>query len=69
MRVYKLSCEEIPFSAWQTPWNPTSHVPMELWLKDELTPEERLRLKSMGNIVVPKQAALGACVLAKMQDV
>jgi hypothetical protein len=38
------------------PWNPHSEVPLHKWLSDSQTAEDKDRLVTMGNIVVPLQA-------------
>ena len=57
-----------PVGEWaREAWNPEAKLPMFRWLNAEQTDRERDRLKTLGNLVVPRQAALAAHVLAQMQ--
>lgn len=50
----------------QKEWNPSSKVAMEDWLDPNLDEESRLRLRAIGNIVVPCQAAMGFSILSEV---
>ena len=47
-------------------WNPRSKVPLSQWLAHSQNVEDKARLDSMGNIVVPIQATKALSVLAQM---
>lgn len=49
------------------PWNALNEVPISEWLTPAQTPHDRLRLKCMGNIVVPAQAYHASRMLARME--
>ena len=49
------------------PWNALNEVPLSSWLTHAQTPNERMRLKCMGNIVVPIQAYQASRMLARME--
>ena len=60
-------CEELPLSEWaKTEWNTQSKIPFHSWLQPERSEEEKERLAAMGNLVVPRQASLGASILSKL---
>lgn len=48
-------------------WNPMNKVPLHEWLLDSQTPQDKLRLGCMGNIVVPLQARQAGRVLSSVQ--
>lgn len=47
-------------------WNPRSKVPLSQWLDHSQNVEEKARLDTMGNIVVPIQATKALSILAHM---
>lgn len=50
----------------QKEWNPNSKVAVEDWLDQNLDEESKLRMRSIGNIVVPCQAAMGFSILSEV---
>ena len=48
------------------PWNPLCEVSFDKWLVDSHCAESKERIKMMGNIVIPPQAAAGMAVLARV---
>ena len=53
------------FDAWSTAeWNPEAEVPMEDFLVQSISDEDKERLGVLGNVVVPPQASLAAAVLS-----
>ncbi|CAK9016066.1 unnamed protein product, partial [Durusdinium trenchii] len=58
---------DVDFQSWASAeWNPDSNVPLSEWLLDSRSDEEQLRMNCLGNIVVPRQAALGVCALNQL---
>lgn len=55
------------FSQWaKQSWNPEAQIPLFKWLVHARSEEEKNRIHTLGNLVVPRQAALSAFVLGKM---
>ena len=71
---FNLSChfsffftQDKTFQHWaEEEWNPESHTPLAEWLVDDRTQEQQERFHSLGNVVVPRQASLGAFTLGKI---
>lgn len=56
-----------PLDAWvDQPWNSLNAVPKEQWLVHAVDQQDRQRLKTLGNIVIPAQASLAASILARL---
>ena len=49
------------------PWNSENFVPKQLFLQHEQTVEDRERLHTMGNIVIPQQAYAAVACLSVMK--
>lgn len=49
------------------PWNADSSLPVEEWLTEFQSEQDRQRLKTMGNLVVPLQAAKALSVLSHVR--
>ena len=45
-------------------WNPGSQIPLRNWMQDTQCPEDKARLKAVGNIVFPKSAQLALHIIA-----
>lgn len=45
-------------------WNPINRVPVKDWLEHNMDAESKLRMQTMGNMVVPMQASLGIAALS-----
>ena len=59
--------EQKPLEWWvQQEWNPLAKRPLHTWLDHERSEEDKCRMSAMGNLVVPRQASLGACVLSRL---
>ncbi len=57
----------LPVNSWvQKEWNPNCKVAMEDWLDHNLDEESRCRMRTIGNIVVPYQAAMGFSILSEV---
>ena len=48
------------------PWNIKSEVPLQRWLLESQSEEDRQRLRTMGNVVVPLQATRAFNLLSQM---
>ena len=48
-------------------WNPLNDATIADWLTDRRSQDDKNRLKTMGNLVVPVQARLSQTVLSQMQ--
>ena len=59
--------EMVPLSAYtDASWNRLNAVPMYQWLSCDQPDNAAERLKALGNVVVPRQAALGSAILRRM---
>ena len=47
-------------------WNPGFCCPLETWLTDSSSEEQRQRLKALGNVVIPPQAEMGASIMSRL---
>lgn len=49
-----------------SPWNPACQVSFDRWLVTHVSEAEKERLRILGNIVVPSQAAAGISMLVQV---
>jgi len=68
-----------PFEIWQdasrdmsnwplSSWSPRSELPLSKYLVPTLSEEGKQRMKLLGNIVVPPQAAMAAALLTQLNS-
>mmetsp|Transcript_74797 Transcript_74797/g.151276 ORF Transcript_74797/g.151276 Transcript_74797/m.151276 type:complete len:438 (-) Transcript_74797:25-1338(-) len=59
--------QERSFEDWaREEWNPGCYVPIHKWLVNQRSEEDQQRMHALGNVVVPRQASLGAQILQKI---
>ena len=59
--------QERSFEDWaREEWNPGCYVPIHKWLVKQRSEEDQQRIHALGNVVVPRQASLGAQILQKI---
>ena len=65
-----LEVPAMPLDHWaqQGPWNVHCYLPMEDWLEESRDKESECRIRTLGNVVVPCQAALAMSALSRMAD-
>ncbi len=50
------------------PWNPEGLVPLHKWLSLTQSPEDKCRLETLGNVVVPLQATKAMSIITQMES-